>query len=121
MTPGEDATSWRGDAASDCWALPVLFRKYQQPPTQCPRSFIDANVPPVACWIRGLLLETFGFCKRDSQMVQAVAQVSQVAFKLASPSFDGKNKKTKTITSEKSSKLSSELHLYTSAQPVWTA
>lgn len=27
MWPGEDATSWRNDAASDCLALAVLFRK----------------------------------------------------------------------------------------------
>lgn len=57
MWPGEDATSWRNDAASDCLALPVLFRKYQSPPTQSPRSPVDANVPLVACRIWGMLFE----------------------------------------------------------------
>lgn len=36
MWPGEDATSWRNDAASDCLALAVLFRK--KPPTQSPKA-----------------------------------------------------------------------------------
>lgn len=51
---GEDATSWRNDAASDYLALPVLFRKYQSPPTQSPRSPVDAKGPPVACRIWGM-------------------------------------------------------------------
>lgn len=57
MWPEEDATSWCNDAASDCLAFPVLFRKYQSPPTQSPCSPVDANVPPVACRIWGMLFE----------------------------------------------------------------
>lgn len=57
MWPGEDATSWRNDASSDCLALPDLFRKYQSPPTQSLCSPVDANVPPVACRIWGMLFE----------------------------------------------------------------
>ncbi len=57
MWPGEDATSWPNDAASDCLALPVLFRKYQSPPTQSLHNPFDANVPPVACRIWGMLFE----------------------------------------------------------------
>lgn len=37
--------------------LPVLFRKYQSPPTQSPRSPIDANVPLVARRISRMLFE----------------------------------------------------------------
>lgn len=57
MWPEEDATSWRNDAASDCLALRVLFRKYHSPPTQSTCSPVDANVPPVACRIWGMLFE----------------------------------------------------------------
>lgn len=57
MWPGEEATSWCGDAVSDCLAFPVPFRKYQSPPTQFLRSPFDANVPPVACRIWGMLFE----------------------------------------------------------------
>lgn len=57
MWPREDATSWCNDGASDCLAFPVLFRKYQSPPTQFLHSPFDANVPPVACRIWGMLFE----------------------------------------------------------------
>ena len=56
--PWKTQQGWRNDAASDCLAAPVLFRKYQSPPTQSPRSSIDANVPPVACRIWGMLFES---------------------------------------------------------------
>lgn len=55
MWPWEDVTCWCSDAASDCLAFPLLFRKYQSPPTQFLHSPFDANVAPVTFRILGML------------------------------------------------------------------
>lgn len=39
------------------WLSLFYLEKYQSPPTQSPCSPVDANVPPVACRIWGMLFE----------------------------------------------------------------